>query len=105
MSQIEKSAKRDDVVSAASVPTHDVVVVGSGDGTKRRSLFVLNPTTGLLVVRPDKQRVMAKALRSEVRRIYFRLQLRLLLLKFSYFRVSCAASALKVHTKLVCFGR
>lgn len=55
------------------------------DGTQRRSLFVEDPATGALVVRPEYDLKIQKALRAEAKRIQQRLYLRYLRLQLTKF--------------------
>jgi len=64
---------------------------------KDRSLFVLNPTTGALVVRPDLEHKVEKAIMREVQRIKLRLYFQLVRLYFLKLTLKTRGSLLRVR--------
>ena len=103
VSQFEKSAvSRDGNTEPTRTALQDVFVNVS-DGTKRRSLFMLNPATGALEIPVNHHRVFEKALRSEVRCLYLRLKFRLLVMKLHQLRLGCLSLTLQTYRKLFRF--
>ena len=89
-------AKQDfDLVATFPAP-HEVSAVGApASGVHSRSRFVFDPATGALIVSPELDLKIRRALGREVSRIKRRLFVSRLLLKFNYF-------ALKARLSIAC---
>lgn len=81
---------------------HEVRTVVTVNGTERRSCFITDPATGALIVNPIHHREIEKAFRRELRRIYLRLKLRILLLQINYLFLSTKCLALKARAFVLC---
>jgi hypothetical protein len=67
--QFENSLERNEVVGITSAASEVVSDVGPGQWDQARSRFMIDPTTGALVVRPDAYREIDKAMFRLIRRM------------------------------------
>lgn len=97
VSQFEKSGHPDDLhIKPAGVAREEIVLRIRRKGRDGGSIFVADPTTGALVVRPDLVDELDRAFAREMRRVKFRLDLQLALLYLAKFRLQCRYAAVKL---------
>jgi hypothetical protein len=82
------------------VAAEDVLSRVAGDGAKRRSRFVLNPTTGALELPADLRLKVENALRTEAYRLQLRLYFHLPSLYLRKLGLQVRSAALKLLCKL-----
>lgn len=86
-------------VRLASVTPENVVIVGAGDGRKRRSNFVVDPASGALVLTARAGLKFEKALRRQARLMAFRLYLKVARLYFLELRFKARLTILRIRCK------
>ena len=91
--------QRDFPVRLASVTPENVVIVGAGDGRKRRSNFVVDPASGALVLTARAGLKFEKALRRQARLMAFRLYLKMARLYFLELRFKARLTVLRIRCK------
>ena len=70
---------------------------------EHRPCFILDPATGALVLRPDLESVVEKALRRAARRLALRLYLSLVPLYFLKLRLECRSALLRLQRQALRF--
>lgn len=71
------------------------------DGRKSGSLFILDPTTGTLVVKAEHRDKVARSLDRAARRLKFFLYVELLRLNILKFTLQCWGAAVKLFCKIM----
>jgi hypothetical protein len=95
MPAITASGERDDELQGANGAAKRVLSPpAAANRTQSRLDSVQNPALGALVVAPDHDLIIRKAIMREVRRIKLRLFLRKLSLQIAYFALKARRSAL-----------
>src|ERR1039458_6011395 len=103
---IDSSPERNGEIKLAHVAPEKVLIGSSpAYGLKARSSFVFDPATGALIVDPDLDLKIRKAIMGEVRRIKYRLYFKFTRLYLEKFWLDRTSANLKIVGNLTSYSR